>query len=119
MGKYKSLSRAEKIQYATENLSPETIISYQNAIGRSICPIFVPVPKQKPDFTSWLGTAGREKVPTEITVTPIRSDPGKFIVGIIREDGVHISSFKLTKKKLIKIGQNNFWVLQKRDIKER
>ena len=40
MAKYKNLNRAEKIQYAIDQLPRETIIGYQNAIGKSLCPSF-------------------------------------------------------------------------------
>lgn len=38
---YKKLNKADRIAYAKKTLSRETIISYQNAIGRIMTPIFV------------------------------------------------------------------------------
>jgi hypothetical protein len=40
MEKYMLMKKQDKIQYAKQNVSKETIISYQNAIGMAINPTF-------------------------------------------------------------------------------
>lgn len=40
MATYKALNKADKIQYAKQHVSPETIIAYQNVIGMSMNPLF-------------------------------------------------------------------------------
>jgi hypothetical protein len=61
------------------------------------------------------GYAGINKVGTELIITPKRGDPDKFILGIIREDGVHISSYPINSARLKRIAiEDKFWVLKDR-----
>lgn len=60
------------------------------------------------------GFAGVRKQETELTIQSI--EPNKNIIGIIREDGMHISSFPVKNKKLKEIAKNDFWVLKDRDL---
>jgi len=109
MKKYIRMSRADRIAYANQMLTRETIINYQNEIGKSMCPIFGPLE----NTFSVPGFAGKNKIGTELT---FRKGPDRTMMSIIREDGVHISSFPLKESKLQEIARDNFWVLKDRDI---
>ncbi len=101
-----------------DQLPRETIIRYQNEIGKSLCPIFGPAPKdgRKPDFLVVPGYAGKEKIDTEIRVAPKRDNPNSFMLGIVREYGLHISSFPIDGPKLLEISKDGFWILKDRNI---
>ena len=107
---YKNLNRADKIDYAKQKLPRETIINYQNEIGKSISPLFGP----KETFLV-PGFAGKFKQNTELTIQQTDT-PDKTILSIIREDGVHISSFSVTNEVLREITKDNFWVLKNRNL---
>lgn len=65
MNTYNSLDRAGKIDYAKNKLSQETILNYQNAIGRSMSPEFGPG-----KTFSVPGVSGRRKRFNELTIQP-------------------------------------------------
>lgn len=117
MTTYKNLERSAKIEYAKQKLSPEIIINYQNKIAKSITPRFVPVPKKGVDFKVVPGFVGTRKRDSDLTITPMESNSNKVMLGIIREDGVHITSYpvKLTKLKRIAL-VDGFWVLKERNL---
>jgi hypothetical protein len=108
MAKYERLDRAGRIEYAEQKLTRETIIEYQNAIGKSMSPIFGVNTRSVPGF------AGVRKQESELTIQTIK--PNMHILGIIREDGTHISSFPVNDDKLKKIANNDFWVLENRNL---
>jgi hypothetical protein len=108
MAKYKRLYKAGRIEYAKQKLPRETIINYQNAIGKSMSPIFGVNTKSLPGF------AGVRKQDTELTIQSTK--PNTNILGIIREDGMHISSFFITDDKLKTMVNNDFWVLKDRNL---
>ena len=108
MAKYEKLTRADRIEYAKQKLPRETIINYQNAIGKSMSPVF------GVKTTSIPGFGGVRKYETELTLQSIK--PNTNILGIIREDGTHISSFSITDAKLRRIAENDFWVLKDRNL---
>ena len=108
MAKYERLDRAGRIEYAKQKLTRETIINYQNEIGKSMSPVFDVNIKSVPGF------AGVRKQETELTIQSI--EPDKNILSIIREDGKHVSSFSVTDDKLIDIAKNDFWVLKNRNL---
>jgi hypothetical protein len=107
MNKYQKMDRADRIGYVQQKLSPDTIITYQNEIGKSISPIFGRGKKT----LSVPGFAGKNKIGTELTIEMRGRDQN--MLSIIREDGLHISSFSLNDEKLV---QNNFWVLKNRNL---
>ena len=111
MAKYERLDRVGKIEYAKQKLPRETIINYQNEIGKSISPIFC---VNGVHTKSVPGFAGVRKQETELTIQSINSN--RHILGIIREDGTHISSFSMNKKELKQLVQNDFWVLKGRNL---
>jgi hypothetical protein len=108
MAKYERLDRAGRMEYAKQKLHRETIINYQNAIGKSMSPIFGVNTKSVPGFT------GVRKQDTELTIQSTKSNIN--ILGIIREDGMHISSFSINDDKLKTIVNNDFWVLKDRNL---
>ena len=108
MAKYERLYRAGRIEYAKQKLLRETITNYQNAIGKSMSPIFDVNTKSVPGF------AGVRKQDTELTIQSTK--PNINIFGIIREDGMHILSFSITDDELKKIVNNDFWVLKDRNL---
>ena len=61
------------------------------------------------------GFAGVRKQDTELTIQQTDT-PDKTILSIIREDGVHISSFSVNNEVLRKITKDNFWVLKNRNL---
>lgn len=107
--KYKSMSKPEKIKYAKENVSRETIISYQNVCAMAMSPTFgietVPV----------RGFAGirKDNVGMVIQNIPNNDNPS---LSVIRSDGTHISSYPVNPEKLIKIVESDFWVWQTRNF---
>ena len=110
MAKYKSLDRAGRLDYVNQKVPRETIINYQNAIGRSMCPIFNIAGKT----ISVPGFAGKHKIGTELT---IQQRPGGInMLSIIREDGTHISSFSVDRSAIEKLIENDFWVLRDRNL---
>ena len=50
MAKYEQLDRAGRIEYAKQKLPQETIIKYQNEIGKSMSPVFSANTKSVPGF---------------------------------------------------------------------
>jgi hypothetical protein len=58
------------------------------------------------------GFAGVRKQDTELTIQSTKSNI--HILGIIREDGMHISSFPVKNKKLKEMAKDDFWVLKDR-----
>ena len=107
---YKKLNRADKIDYAKQKLPRETIINYQNEIGKSISPLFGP----KETFLV-PGFAGKFKRNTELTIQQTDT-PNESLLSIIREDGGHISTFSINDDYLQGIIDDGFWVLKKRNI---
>lgn len=95
MATYKALNKADKIQYAKQHVSPETIIAYQNVIGMSMNPLF---------------GAGKNRVNVGLVIQQIPKT-NNYYLSIIKDNGKHISSYSVTGKKLKKIIANDFWVL--------
>jgi len=108
MAKYQGLDRDGRIEYEKQKLPQEIIINYQNEIGKSMSPVFGVNTKSVPGF------AGVRKQETELTIQSTK--PNKNILGILREDGMHISSFSITDDKLKAIAKNDFWILKDRNL---
>jgi len=108
IAKYKRFDRAGRIEYAKQKLPQETFINYQNAIGKSMSPIFGVNTKSVQCF------AGIRKQEAELTIQSTK--PNTNILGIIRENGIHISSFFITDDRLKTIVNNDFWVLKDRNL---
>ncbi len=107
---YMSLHRADRINYAKQKLSRETIIHYQNEIGKAMSPRFGP----KQTFAV-PGFAGKFKQNTELIIQQTNT-PDKSIISMIREDGLHISSYSVDDRALQKIIDDGFWVWKKRTL---
>ena len=105
MVKYKDLSKADKIAYAKQRVSPEIIISYQNAIGISMNPIF------GTKTYGLRGFAGENRANVGLVIQQIPKT-NKFYLSIIKDNGKHSTSYSITEKKLNKIIADGFWVLQ-------
>ena len=107
MNQYMEMSKADKIAYAKKNVSPETIISYQNAIGMAMNPVFgintLPV----------RGFTGNHKTDVGLVIQSIPNSSDSRL-SIIKDNGQHVSTYTVTQKKLIKIVQDGFWVLKTR-----
>ena len=110
MSHYMNLDRAGRIDYAKQKLSREIIISYQNEIGKSMSPLF----GRKKTF-SVPGFAGKYKQNTELTIQQTDT-PNNTIISIIREDGLHISSYSIDDRALRQLTKDNFWVLKNRNL---
>ena len=110
MSHYMSLERAGRIDYTKQKLFQEAIINYQNEIGKSMSPLFGP----KETF-SVPGSAGKYKQNTELTIQQTNT-PNKTILSIIREDGLHISSYSINDRALRQLIKDNFWVLKDRNL---
>src|SRR6056300_107 len=112
MSKYNALpTKFDKIQYAKQHVSPEIIISYQNAMGLAMKPIFGTEAKTH----AVRGFAGKHKVNVGLV---IQSIPGtdKYYLSIINDRGIHVSSYSLSETKLRQLIKNDFWVLTKRNF---
>ena len=110
MTKYNNLDRAGKIAYAKEILPQEIIIAYQNEIAKSMSPLF-----GTKKTISVAGFAGKHKQNTELTIQQTNV-PDSTILSIIREDGLHISSFSLDDDAVRKLVNDGFWVLKNRNL---
>ena len=110
MNTYKKLDRAGKIAYAKKNLPRGTIIAYQNEIGKSMSPLFGPK-----NTTTVPGFAGKHKQNTELTIQQTNI-PNSSILSIVREDGLHISSYSLDDNAVRKLVNDGFWVLKNRNL---
>ena len=110
MNKYQSMDRAGKLAYVEKMLPRETVIRYQNEIGKTLCPIFN-IPGTNYAVS---GFAGRRKINTDLTIQQMTN--GSNMLGIIREDGTHISSYPVDATGLQSLVDNNFWVLRNRDL---
>jgi len=108
MARYRGLDRAARTEYAKQKLPQEIIINYQNEIGKSICPAFGERLRSVP------GHSGVRKREVELKIQSI--GPDAHILSIVREDGMHVSSFIVDDDKLIKIAEDDFWVLKDRNI---
>ena len=110
MEKYMKLDTAGRVQYTKEQVPRDTVIQYQNELGRSLCDIY----NINGRTSSVPGFAGKRKVETELKIQQ-KSD-GTNLLGIIREDGLHISSYDLDADGLDKLIADDFWVLKNRDL---
>jgi len=125
MAYYQTLGRGDKIAYAKRELPRNTIISYQNEIGKRLLPVY------NPNTYSVAGIPGQQKVPTQLVFskprdpyplpgqksqTPASSGKRDIMLGIVTQDGLHISSYSITQKRLDRIEMENFWVLKNQDI---
>ena len=76
----------------------------------SISPLFGPK-----KTLSVPGFAGKHKQNTELTIQPTDT-PNNNILSIIREDGLHISSYSIDDRALRQLTKDNFWVLKNRNL---
>lgn len=114
MAYYMKLNRLDRINYAKNKLPKETLIQYQNEIGKSMSPKFTEFTTMKRPIP---GFAGKRKYPTELTLEGKRNNNvNDNVVSIIREDGKHISSYIFSREQLMKLKDDNFWVLKDRDL---
>jgi hypothetical protein len=66
------------------------------------------------DPTPVPGFAGVNKRATELKIKNVK--PNEHILSIIREDGVHISSYAIDDDRLRRLVKDGFWVLKDRDL---
>lgn len=66
------------------------------------------------DLTPVPGFTGKRKVETEIKIQTVKEN--QYILSVIREDVVHMTSYPVNTRKLKRIGADDFWVLKDRDI---
>ena len=112
MSKYNALpTKFDKIQYAKQHVPPEIIISYQNAMGLAMKPIFGTGTKTH----AVRGFAGKHKANVGLV---IQSIPGadKYYLSIINDRGIHVSSYSISETKLRQLIDKNFWVLTQRNF---
>lgn len=64
---------------------------------------------------SVLGFARKYKQNTELTIQQ-RDTPNNTILSIIREDGLHISSYSIDDIALRQLTKDNFWVFKNRNL---
>ena len=106
---YKSLDRKGRIQYTKNNVPRETVIQYQNELGKGMSPLFgTRKTKSVPGF------AGKRKRNTELTIQ--MGTKNEHILSVIGEDGIHRSSYQIDDNKLQNIMDNDFWIWPYRDI---
>jgi hypothetical protein len=121
MDHYMSLNNEGRINYAKSIVSKESIIDYQNAIGKKLSLVYNPKCKSIPGF------AGQRKRETRLMITPPLdpfpgaplpqvASPATYDLGIVREDGLHISTLSITQKQLELLAHDDFWILKKRDF---
>lgn len=121
MNYYKSLNNPARIAYGKKMVPRAVVINYQNELAKKLIPLY------NPNTKSYEGYAGRQKRDTRLVLTPVpESWPGNkpppgvankdHYLGIVREDGLHISTFPISNKKLLEIAQDKFWVLQDRNL---
>jgi len=103
MKKYMLMNKQDRIQYAKQNVSRETIISYQNAIGMVMKPTFGITTRPVRGF------AGIRKEPIGLVIKDIPNSENYYL-SVIRNDRIHISSYPIKSKKLGEIVQDDFWL---------
>lgn len=87
----------------------ETIIAYQNRLGQAMSPVFhqttVPI----------RGFAGTRKADVGLVfqTVPNPVNNKKIMMSIIKDDGLHITSYTITRQQFDDIRNNEFWVLRK------
>ena len=121
---YMSLNRQGKIAYAKRVLPRTFLISYQNEIGKRLCPIF------NPKTFAIEGFAGKDKVSSQLifqpprdillpdgrVISPPKSDDKNIMFSIITRYGVHISSWPINDARFRRLEKEHFWVLKSHDI---
>lgn len=121
MDYYLSLDNPGRINYAKKRVPRSTVITYQNELAKKLSPVYNPKTKQYPGF------AGRQRRETQLVVTPppepfpgtpapINVQNQDIDLGIIREDGLHITTFPINPQKLVEIAKDDFWVLKKQNL---
>lgn len=105
---YKSKNREERIQYAKDFLSIETITRYKYTLAKGLIDIGLPG-----TFISTGGEDGKFHELCEIRLQQINKREFKLST-IGRRDGIHRTSFVITAKKAKKLATDNppFWVLR-------
>ena len=107
MGIYENLpTKAAKIQYGKKDLSPETIISYQNTIVLRMSPVFGAGIKTH----AVRGFAGKNRANVDLVIQSISISSNHYM-SIINDRGIHILSYPITISKLKKIIADDFWIL--------
>ena len=99
MAYYETLRRVDKIAYAKKELPRNTIISYQNEIGKRLTPVY------NPNTYSVEGVAGKRKVPTQLVLekprdpypgqimqTPASSGKRNIMLSVVTQDGLPLLS---------------------------
>lgn len=129
LSEYESLTNSDRILYAKQkNFPKELAIKYQNNIAKSLRPEFNPANTacypESPGNVGRFGQVGSTlEVPglaginaTSTTLIFQMDKKNHYTMGVIREDGTHISSYSITSGKLKKIADNKFWIWPERAL---
>lgn len=94
---YENLDRKGRIEYAKKHVSRETIIEYQNEIGKAMT---------ENDPQPGFGWEKKQRVGLKKNQNNLLS--------LIDEKGQHISTYKISEKKWRRIAKEGFWIWQDR-----
>lgn len=106
MDTYMLLSRQDKIQYAKQHVPRETIISYQNMIGKRMSLVFGTGVKTY----SFPATAGKYKANVSLVIQTIPNSERLWLT-IVNEKGVQVTTFTHSRPQFMRNLENDFWVL--------
>ena len=107
MEKYKSLSKKDRIASAKQHVPRETIIRYQNFLGRAIDI----KPRSSNNNPAVRGFAGKHKSDISLIIKSI-PDTNNFYFSIINDKNTHITSFSIPYSRLRVIAKDDFHVLK-------
>ena len=79
-------------------------IIFQNKLGEAV----------NGKVEAFRGFTGIRKKPTPIIVKPLKG--GRKLISLIGDDGTHLTSYVLSKKRYELLVRENFWLLKKRNI---
>ena len=102
MDHYKKLDRKGRIEYADEHVPRKTIIALQNEIGKAMT---------VNDPTHVDGFIGKYKKDADLKI-----DQKRELLSVVSERGQHISTYRVTKEKLVRIAEDGFWIWKDRPI---
>ena len=102
MNHYENLDREGRIEYADKHVSRETIIDYQNEIGKAMTV----------DDTIYVdGFVGKYKKDADLKISN-----KKKLLSVVSERGEYISTYGITPNKLLRIVKDGFWIWKNRII---
>jgi len=102
MNHYENLDREGRIEYADKHVPRETIIDYQNEIGKAMT---------VDDTIHVDGFVGKYKKDVDFKISN-----KKGLLSVVNERGEHISTYGVTRNKLRRIIKDGFWIWKNRII---